>query len=139
MADRSDATAWNRSGGVYVPSYYKRGLENAIQRGGVAVVEYVRGFLYKPPSDGYRKLEDADSLDLACEALVQDGSKPYSHLFTAEDRTAAKNRLAPHLDAIEKRNAARRARIDAAKDKLRAQGLPARSELDASLRSRRHG
>ena len=46
--------------------------------GGLAVAEYVRGYLYKPPSDGYKKLEDADSLDLACEALVADETKPYA-------------------------------------------------------------
>ena len=50
------------------------------------MVEYVRGYLYKPPSDGYKKLEDADALDLACESLVQDERKPYAHLFTDEDR-----------------------------------------------------
>lgn len=57
----------NQAGGPYIPSYYKRGLDNALERGGTGVAEYVRGYLGKPPSDGYKKLEDANSLDLACE------------------------------------------------------------------------
>jgi hypothetical protein len=127
----------NNAGGPYTPSYYKRGLENAIERGDPAVVEYVRGYLYKAPSDGYRKLEVADSLDLACEALVADEGKPYANLFTDADRTAARDRLAPHAKAIEARNEERRARIDAARAEYRLKGVPERSELDGALRSRR--
>ncbi len=127
----------NNAGHPYTPSYYKRGLENAIERGGHAVVEYVRRYLYKPPSDGFKKLEEADSLDLTCESLVDDESKSYAHLFTASDRAAARERLAPHVEAIEVRNVEHRARIEAARAKLRAEGLPQRSELDVSLRSRR--
>src|SRR4051794_8986971 len=85
----------------------------------LAVAEYVRRYLYKPPSDGYRKLEDADSLDLACEALVADPEKPYAHLFSERDRAAARARLARHVAAIEARKAASQARIDA-----RASDLP---------------
>ena len=128
----------DNAGHAYNPSYYKRGLDNALQRGGLAVAEYIRRYLYKPPSDGYKKLEDADSLDLACEALVADETKPYAQLFTDADRAAARARLAPHIEAIEARNAERRARIDAARAKLRAEGGPPRSTLDASLRSRRN-
>src|SRR3954470_12244205 len=58
----------NNIGQPYNPSYYKRGLKSAVARGGLAVAEYVRGYLYKPASDGRKKLEDADSLDLACES-----------------------------------------------------------------------
>ncbi len=47
----------NAAGHKYNPSYYKRGLENAIERGGPAVAEYVRRYVYKPPADGYTKLE----------------------------------------------------------------------------------
>src|SRR3954462_1594695 len=83
------------AGNPYNPSYYKRGLQNAINRGGLAVAEDIRRYVYKPPSDGYKKLEEADSLDLACEALVADESKPYAHLFTDGDRAAARSRLAP--------------------------------------------
>src|SRR3954471_22105222 len=90
----------------------KRGLQNAIDRGGVAVADYVRRYLYKPPSDGYRKLEDADSLDLACEALVADETKPYAYLFTNGDRAAARSRLAPHIEAIRARKTAVTSRID---------------------------
>src|SRR4051794_33043065 len=126
----------NNVGQPYNPSYYKRGLQNAIDRGGLAVAEYVRGYLYKPPSDGYKKLEDADSLDLACETLVADASKPYAYLFSTADRTAARARLAPHVEAIEARKAEERARIAAATERLRAKGLPHRSELDSARRSR---
>ena len=49
----------DNAGNPYNPSYYKRGLDNAIERGGFAVADYVRGYLHKPPSDGYRKLEIA--------------------------------------------------------------------------------
>ena len=101
------------AGNPYNPSYYKRGLKNAIEAGGVAVADYVRGYLDKPPSDGYRKLEDADSLDLACEALVADASKPYAHLFSEADRAAADARLAPYREAIAARKAASQARIAA--------------------------
>ena len=76
----------DRAGNPYTPSYYKRGLRNAIDSGGLAVAEYVRGYLYKDASDGFRKLEEADSLDLASEALVIDESKPYASLFSDEDR-----------------------------------------------------
>src|SRR4051794_7242427 len=126
----------NNVGQPYNPSYYKRGLQNAIDRGGVAVAEYVRGYLYKPPSDGYKKLEDADSLDLACETLVADEARPYAYLFSADDRAAARARLAPHVEAIEARKAEDRARIAAATERLRAKGLPHRSELDSARRSR---
>src|SRR5438270_8662486 len=76
------------AGNPYTPSYYKRGLQNAIDRGGLSVVGYIGGFLSKPPSEGYRKLEDGDSLDLACEALIADPHKPYAHLFTDAERDA---------------------------------------------------
>jgi len=102
----------DNAGNPYNPSYYKRGLQNAIDRGGLAVAEYVRGYVYKAKSDGYKKLEEADSLDLACEALVADANKPYAHLFTEADRATASKRLAPHIEAIERRKAARSARID---------------------------
>ena len=125
----------NEAGHVYVPHYYKRGLDTAIERGDQAVIEYVRGYLYRTPSDGYEKLEDADSLDLACEALVADEAKPYAFLFTEKDRAAAKERLAPHIQAIQDRKADERARIDAARAELKRKGLP-RTELDASLRTR---
>lgn len=127
----------NSAGQTYVPSYYKRELDRAIARGGLEVVEFVRRFVHKPPSDAYVKLEQADSLDLACEALVADESKPYAHLFTAADRAAARKRLAPHIEAIAGRETDRRARIDAGRRRLREQGLPKRFDLDAHLRARR--
>jgi tetratricopeptide (TPR) repeat protein len=108
----------DNAGNPYNPSYYKRGLQNAIARGGLAVADNVRRYLYKPPSDGYKKLEEADSLDLACEALVADPDKPYAHLFTDADREAASNRLAPHMAAIDRRKAATRARIEARRSEL---------------------
>jgi hypothetical protein len=127
----------NEAGHVYNPSYYRRGLQTAIDRGDQEVVEYVRRYLYKPPSDGYKKLEDADALDLACESLVADQSKPYAVLFSDADRAAAHERLAPHIGAIEERKAAQRARIEKARAELRKTGMPNRSDLDASLRTRR--
>jgi tetratricopeptide (TPR) repeat protein len=102
----------DNAGNPYNPSYYKRGLQNAIDRGGLAVADYVRRYVYKPPSDGYKKLEEADSLDLACEALIADETKPYAHLFTDRDRATARSRLAPYAQAIEARKAASRARMD---------------------------
>ena len=105
----------DKSGNPYNPSYYKRGLKNAIHQGGLAVPEYVRGYLYKPPSGGYKKLQELDALDLACESLVADDTKPYAHLFSDEDRAAARKRLEPHQRAIEARKDEARARIDVAR------------------------
>lgn len=102
----------NSAGNPYNPSHYKRGLDSAVRHGNQAVVEYVRGVLYKPSNGGVQKLEDADALDLACESLVADADKPYAHLFTDGDREAACGRLAPHISAIDARKAARRTRID---------------------------
>jgi hypothetical protein len=65
----------DKAGNPYNPGYYKRGLDNAISRGGDDVVAYIAGYLDKAPSDGYKKLADADSLDLACEALIADEDK----------------------------------------------------------------
>jgi tetratricopeptide (TPR) repeat protein len=108
----------NNAGNPYNPSYYKRGLQNAIDSGGLAVVDYVKRYVHKPPSAGYRKLEDADSLDLACEALVADESKPYAHLFSEDDRATAQARVAHHLGEIERRKAATAARIAARREDL---------------------
>jgi hypothetical protein len=126
----------NRAGNPYNPSYYKRGLGNATARGDIDIVEYVTGFLYRSPSDGYKKLEEADSLDLACEALVADERKPYAWLFSDADRDAARKRLGPHQEAIDQRRAERRKRVDAVRMEMRRTGLPPRSELDESLRTR---
>lgn len=106
------------AGNPYNPTYDKRGLQNAIDRGGLAVAEYVRRYVYKPPSDGYKKLEEADSLDLACEALAADEDKPYANLFSAEDRHRARTRLAPHVAAIERRKEAQRQRVTAKQSAL---------------------
>lgn len=78
----------------------------------VSVADYVRGYLHKPASDGFKKLEDADSLDLACEAFVVDESKAYAHLFTDEERRIARQRLGPHVASIEKRRAESKARVE---------------------------
>lgn len=127
----------NAAGNPYNPSYYKRGLQEAIGRGDADVVAYVRRFLSKPPSHGYKKLGEADSLDLACEALVADAGKPYASLFSDADRTAARERLAPHQAAIDRRKAERQTRIDAARATLKESGLPRRPDLESSMRSRR--
>jgi tetratricopeptide (TPR) repeat protein len=109
----------NNAGNPYNPSYYKRGLQNAIDHGGAAVAEYVRRYVHKAPGDGFKRLADADALDLACEALVADEEKPYAHLFTDADRAAARARLAPHMEAIRARKSASQGRIDD-----RRSGLP---------------
>jgi hypothetical protein len=106
------------AGNPYNPSYYKRGLQAAIDRGGLAVADYIRRYLSKPPSEGYRKLEDANSLDLACEALIADPDKPYAHLFTDAEREAARRRLAHHLAAVAGRRAERARRIEERRSSL---------------------
>jgi tetratricopeptide (TPR) repeat protein len=102
----------DNAGNPYNPSYYKRGLQAAINRGGTEVASYIRRYIAKPPSDGYRKLEEADSLDLACEALVADEDKPYAYLFSDEDREAARRRLAPYTESIRRRKAERASRVE---------------------------
>jgi tetratricopeptide (TPR) repeat protein len=99
------------AGNPYVPAHYKRGLLVAIDKGGPAVSEYVLRYVNKAPSSTFKKLEEADSLDLACEALVADADKPYAHLFEDADRARAQKRLAPHIGAIENRKAAQDDRI----------------------------
>jgi tetratricopeptide (TPR) repeat protein len=116
----------NAVGNPYNPSYYKRGLQAAIDRGGLEVANYIRRYLDKPPSQGYRKLEDANSLDLACEALMADPDKPYAHLFTDSERNAARARVEHHLAAIENRNAARKQRIEKRRAELPADIGPLR-------------
>ncbi len=128
----------NSAGNPYNPSHYKRGLNDAIDRGGLEVVEYVRKYLYKPPSQGYKKLEEADSLDLACEWLVMDAEKPYASLFTDADRATARERLGPHIKAIEEAKADHRARIIAVRNEIRAkQGKPRLTEEQLASSSKR--
>ena len=127
----------DKAGNPYNPSYYKRGLKTAVSGGGLSVAEFVKHHLTKAPSASYKKLEESDSLDLACEALVVAEGKPYESLFSDEDRAAARERLGSHVEAIAAGKAARRARIDAARAKLRETGLPERPDLDWALRSRR--
>jgi tetratricopeptide (TPR) repeat protein len=102
----------DNAGNPYNPSYYKRGLQSAVNRGGLEVAEFVRRYLYKPASAGYKKLQEADSLDLACEALVADEDKPYAHLFSDADRAAARKRLAQYIEAIERRKQDSQTRIE---------------------------
>jgi tetratricopeptide (TPR) repeat protein len=125
----------NSAGNTYNPSHYKRGLDSAVLNGDQAVVEFVRGFLYKPPSGGVQKLQDADALDLACESLVADADKPYAHLFTDKDRAAARERLAPYIGAIDARKAARNSRIDTRRAKLPADVTELRALAGAAASS----
>jgi hypothetical protein len=129
------------AGNPYRPSYYKRGPQNAIDRGGLAVAEYARRNVYRAKSDGYKKLEEADSLDLACEALVADATKPYVHLFTDAGLAAAsmlpcggRDRRAPPRPACRAR-AARRSRTRRAGLRVwipvRGEGFAVRHLLDA--------
>ncbi len=106
------------AGNPYNPSHYKRGLQSAIEQGGLAVAEYVRRYVNKPPSGTYKKLAEAGALDLACEALAADEDKPYAHLFSDADRDAARKRLAPFIEAIERRKQDSQARIDAREAEL---------------------
>jgi hypothetical protein len=130
----------DNAGKTYNPAHYKRGLAAAVEAGGTEVVAFVQRYLYKPPSDGYKRMAAADALDLACESLVQDESKPYAHLFSDEDRAAACERLGPkNIETIEAQRGAHRARIDAARAKLRAKGMPSRLDLDGAIRSRKPG
>jgi tetratricopeptide (TPR) repeat protein len=108
----------NDAGNPYIPSYYKRGLQAAIDRRGVSVADYVKRYVSKPPSAGYRTLEGASSLDLACEWLVADSEKPYAYLFSDGERDTARARLAPHRAAIEGRITARAERIAKRRDEL---------------------
>jgi hypothetical protein len=125
------------AGNPYSPAHYKRGLQAAIDRRGLAVAEYVLGYVNKPPSGTYKKLEDADSLDLACEALVADPDKSYAHLFTDADRARARKRLAPHIAGIENRKAAQDGRIAQRRAELPEQ-LDALRELAAAATHPEH-
>lgn len=117
------------AGNPYNPSHYKRGLSTASEKGGPEVVELVRRYLYKPPSAGYLKLEQADSLDLTCEYLVSDDTKPYASLFTDEDRAVARKRLGAHAQAIKARKAKHRAGVIGRRNEMRAtQGKPPLTE-----------
>lgn len=102
----------DRAGNPYNPTYYKRALTKAINTGGIAVPDLVRKYVYGPASEGYKKLEAADSLDLACEALVADETKPYAQLFSDDDRKKAQARLAPFLEAIAERKRQSNERIE---------------------------
>ncbi len=124
------------AGKAYTPAHYKRGLEAAIEDGDEAVVAFVQKYVHKAPSTAYKTLEAGDALDLSCECLVADETKPYAELFTDEDRAAACERLGAHRETIDARNAERRARIDAARAKIRNKGVPSRLDLDAALQSR---
>ncbi len=126
----------DRAGHPYNPSYYKRGLNNAIGNGDDAVVAYVVGYLEKEPSDGFNKLLDAESLDLACEELIADATKPYADLFTDDQRAQANTRLNPYRAKIEARKQEKRARVDAKRVEYRRDGLPRNPELEASFRGR---
>jgi tetratricopeptide (TPR) repeat protein len=122
----------DKAGNPYNPSYYKRGLKSAVDAGGIAVADFVRRYLYKPPSEGYKKLEEADSLDLVCEALVADAGKPYaSPLFTDPDRAAARARLAPYIASIAARKAASQERIAARHAELSAYDIADLRQLAA--------
>ena len=89
----------------------------------------MRRYLYKAPSAGYLKLEEADSLDLTCEYLVTDDTKPYASLFTDEDRAVARKRLGAHAKAIKARKAKHRAGVIGRRNEMRAkQGKPPLTE-----------
>jgi hypothetical protein len=87
------------------------------------------------------KFEAANSVDLACEWLVKDETKPYARLFSDRDRAVARERLAPHQASLEARAAAeqereaeRRTRIDALRAERRRTGRSLFPEIDAARR-----
>ena len=122
------------AGNPYNPAHYKRGLTTASERGGPEVVAFVRRYLYKAPSAGYLKLEQANSLDLTCEFLVMDDAKPYASLFTDEDRAAARARLGPNIKAIKARRAKHRAGVIERRNEMRAkQGKPPLTDEQLAL------
>ena len=131
----SGATRIKDSVGNVQPAYYKRGLKNAIESGG-RVPDYVRRYLYKPPSNAYKKLEAADSLDLACEAVVADAEavRPPLQRRRCEGARAAGSAL----KAIAARKADPRTRIDERHASLPgdADEHPAAARSDRRTRSR---
>lgn len=84
----------NKAGRLHYPTYYKRGLDNAVAHGGDAVVEYARRRVHQPVSSGFITLKEGQAADLTVEALIADESKPYASLFTPLDRRRARGRLA---------------------------------------------
>jgi hypothetical protein len=123
-------------GQPYRPNYFIRYLNEAEEKGPVAVRDYIRGYAHRRASQGYQALEEADALDLSVEWLIADKTKSYTWLFTDEDRAAARERLATQEEAIRERKAAEgeevrreaeehRARVRAIHNENRAnQGLP---------------
>ena len=127
----------NAAGNPFVPAQFCRRLAEAEAAGGDGVPDLVASVVRRPPSQGFKRLEAAGSLDLAPELLVADADRPYAHLFSDEDRALAGARIGPHAETIAARTAEHRARVDAAREKLRSKGLPRRHELDAQLRRNR--
>ena len=111
----------NNAGHQYNPSFYKRGLEDAIEAGGHAVAEYVKSYLYKAPSGGYQKLEAEGRWTSRARRSSRARARPTSRSFSDEDREAARERLARTVEAIEaaRRHAAldRRRPREAARDR----------------------
>ena len=66
----------------------------------VELLEYVRG-MARRTSDGLEALVEYNRLDLSVETLIIDESKIYAPLFSADDRAAAKAKLARQTGQVE--------------------------------------
>jgi tetratricopeptide (TPR) repeat protein len=71
---------------------FERKLD-AVAHDPVGLLEYVRG-MARRTSEGLEALVEYNRLDLSVEMLIIDESKIYAPLFTAEDRAAARAKLA---------------------------------------------
>jgi hypothetical protein len=75
------------------------------------LLEYIRG-MARRTSEGLESLVEYNRLDLSVEMLIMDESKIYAPLFSQEDRTAARAKLARRTTQVEElaRDRATRAR-----------------------------
>jgi tetratricopeptide (TPR) repeat protein len=78
---------------------FERKLD-AVAQDPVGLLEYVRGMASRT-SEGLESLVEYNRLDLSVEMLIIDESKVYAPLFTEEDRTAARTKLARQAGQVE--------------------------------------
>ena len=78
---------------------FERKLD-AVAHDPVGLLEYIAG-MARRTSDGLESLVEYDRLDLSVEMLIIDESKVYAPLFTAEDRAAARAKLARQAGEVE--------------------------------------
>jgi tetratricopeptide (TPR) repeat protein len=78
---------------------FERKLD-AVANDPVGLLEYIRG-MARRTSEGLESLVEYNRLDLSVEMLIIDESKIYAPLFTAEDRAAARAKLARQAGQVE--------------------------------------